>query len=160
MVKSVVSSVAGAAVGGLLGGKKQTSTATTKPYMPDYLEKGYQDLYDRGAALAGQPVQPIPLARVGAPTSVYDNKGLWDLQRYSDSVGGLLSPLRGAPAAKPETPKAEQPKQVTPKQEGPSNKSSGTYYTYDQAKSLAQQGIITPSFVAYIDQLFNQGGQK
>lgn len=100
----------GSLAGGLLGGKKQTSTQTTKPYLSPEAEAGWKSLIDRGIAESQKPFEPIPLARVGAPQSVFDSQGLYDLQNYSDSVGGLLSPLRGsAPKQAAEAPKATDP---------------------------------------------------
>src|SRR5690606_22054976 len=46
--------------------------------------------------LADRPYQSLPMERVGPPSSIFDSQGLYDLQRYSDSIGGLFSPLGGA----------------------------------------------------------------
>ena len=49
---------------------------------------------------ANRPYQAPPMQRVNAPSSIYDSQGLYDLQKYSDSVGGFFSPLaRQQPAA-------------------------------------------------------------
>lgn len=150
-------SAGGSIAGGLMGSKKQTQSSTTKPYLSPKVEAGYDDLTDRGMALSNQPMPINPLGRVGAPTSIFDNADLYRYQMASDAMGGLLSPLRKGGAKKPGEPEKPKATPTMPKQQGTANKSSGTYYTWDQAKTLAEQGIMTPSFAAYMDQ-FMKGG--
>lgn len=42
---------------------------------------------------ANRPYQSMPMQRVNAPSSIYDSQGLYDLQKYSDSVGGFFNPI-------------------------------------------------------------------
>lgn len=150
----------GSIAGGLLGGKKQTQSSTTKPYLSPEVEAGYKELMDRGMALSNQEMPVNPVARVGAPTSIFDNPDLYRYQLASDAMGGLLSPLRNGGSKKPTTTPADTTKKpVTPTQEGTANKASGKYYDYETAKRLAAQGIMTPSYTAYIDDLL-KGGVK
>lgn len=81
----------------LFGGKQEKSN-TTQGF--DALPKAVQDAWLNVAlpkilATADRPYQPIPTQRVNAPNSIFDSQGLYDLQKYSDSIGGLFSPIAG-----------------------------------------------------------------
>lgn len=87
--------IAGVA-GSIFGGKKTKAQPTSgfatlpkpvqdaflKTYLPDVLSQ-----YDT-------PFQPIPMNRVSAPdpNDPFASRGLYDLQQYSDQIGGLFTP--------------------------------------------------------------------
>ena len=88
------------ALGQLIGGNKKSTSSTSAPTGFNALPKAVQDAWLNVAlpkilATADRPYQPIPTQRVNAPNSIFDSQGLYDLQKYSDSIGGLFSPIAG-----------------------------------------------------------------
>lgn len=97
MVDPVTLGLAGAGIAGsLFGGKKQKAQPTSgfatlpKPVQDAFLKTYLPDVLSQYDA----PFQAIPMNRVAAPdpNDPFASRGLYDLQQYSDSIGGLFSP--------------------------------------------------------------------
>lgn len=94
----------GSAVGGLTSGKKQTSTATNKPYLPDNYQKGFDDLLSGAQTATSKPFTPAPTSRVAPPTNAFSalfaNPELLQIQRGADKsyFDKLMNPAPATPA--------------------------------------------------------------
>lgn len=77
--------------------------------LPQEVKDAYLKTYLPGVLEAfNTPYQPLPMSRVSAPSSVFDSQGLYDLQQYSDSMGGLFgAPQQEAPAQRQSMPATE-----------------------------------------------------
>jgi len=98
---------------GLFGGKSKTQTS--QPTGFNALPKAVQDAWLNVALpkitqTANRPYQSMPMQRVGAPKDIFDSQALYDLQNYSDSMGGYFSPIAGRqqPIAAPVSPMGPQ----------------------------------------------------
>ncbi len=97
----------------LFGGKEEKSNSTQGF---DALPKAVQDAWLNVALpkimdTANRPYQSMPMQRVNAPSSIYDSQGLYDLQKYSDSVGGFFNPINRPQGA-------QSPNQMQPQGQG------------------------------------------
>lgn len=111
LIGAVAAPLVGAAIGGLTGGKKKNSTATSMPALPAWLEQDYKDLVGRGKKLADTPFAPTPTSRVAAPTTGFDalfaNPELLQIQQGADQkylqdmMNPAPAPVVAAPAAPP-----------------------------------------------------------
>ena len=61
---------------------KAVQDAWLENYVPDVMSQ-----YNAG-------YQGVPMSRVEAPTDVFGSQALYDLQQFSDNVGGFFSPLQ------------------------------------------------------------------
>jgi len=101
-----VAGIASSLVGGSKGQKTPASGFYALPgevqdaYLKTYLP-AVMDVYNQG-------YQGIPMARVSAPTSPFDSKALYQLQQYSDAIGGLFSPYGRGNKAKSDAEKQAQ----------------------------------------------------
>lgn len=96
---------------GLFGGKGKSTTSAPTGF--NALPKAVQDAWLNVAlpkimGMADRPYQSMPMQRVNAPSSIYDSQGLYDLQKYSDSVGGFFNPLARPQGAQAPTPMQPQ----------------------------------------------------
>jgi len=101
-------------LGGLFGGKKGVSSgASGFAAMPEAVQQAYLKTY-LPAILQNYNAgyQSIPMQRVQAPSSPFDSRAMYDLQQYSDALGGYFSPMGG------------QGQQVNPNTASPVNDSS------------------------------------
>lgn len=102
-----------------------------------------------------QPYKAMPMKRYQPTGTAFDSAAMQDLQNYSDQMGGLFTPFNQSPAKPAATTPPSALSDLVPKveQKGTANKSSGTYYSPEQALQLLAQGISTPSIAAYLGQL-------
>lgn len=80
---------------GLLGGGSQQKQVSGFSALPKQVQDAYLNTFLPGALdwySNNKEYQALPMKRVNAPSSPFDSQGLYDLQQYSDSVGGLFSP--------------------------------------------------------------------
>lgn len=89
MAGSLVAPIAGAAIGGLMGGRDQTSTSTTKPYLPENYAEGYDLLLEDAKGLYQRPFRRLPTARVETnPETAFDrlfaNPEMMEIQKQED----------------------------------------------------------------------------
>lgn len=84
-------------LGGALGGGKSELVGQKDPFLT--LPKEAQDLWLKSvlpgaeSSTTGREFRPLPMKRAEAPTTPFDSQMLYELQKYSDRMGGLFSPL-------------------------------------------------------------------
>lgn len=111
MLGSILSGVG--AIAGALGGSKGTKAQTTNVWteMPAAVKKSWLETYLPQVMDYNQlGFQPVPMKRAQAPSSPFDSQALWELQQYSDQMGGYFSPLQGYQAQGQTSAEEEQKK--------------------------------------------------
>ncbi len=81
----------------LFGGKKGVSSgASGFAAMPEAVQQAYLNTYLPGVLQNyNTGYQSMPMQRVQAPSSPFDSRAMYDLQQYSDALGGYFSPMQG-----------------------------------------------------------------
>lgn len=110
---------------------KAVQDAWLKTYLPDV-----QEQYNA-------PFQPLPMTRAVDPsTDPFASQGLYDLQQYSDAIGGLFTPLDGS--------QLQQSNQTAPQQMASSN------YLNDLRNNTQIGDLAGRNRIAMLEQAYNE----
>lgn len=99
---------------GLFGGKKKGTGESSTPTGFQSWPKEVQDMWLKdviGGAkgvTVDKPFQPLPMTRVGKPSTMFDSEQLYNWQQLSDQQGGMFSPMNPS-AVKEEAPVITMP---------------------------------------------------
>ncbi len=95
----VAMAVAGA--GMAAAGSKKAKPATSESgfqALPPEVQRVLLESYLPGVQKQfNKPYTAPPMKRVGKPKDIFDSQGLADLQQYSDSMGGMFTPINQKP---------------------------------------------------------------
>lgn len=132
--------IGGALISGLGGKKKADVTSTPSggfETLPEPVKNAYLNTYLPDVLKNyNKPRTPIPMARAQAPATPFDSQELWNLQQFSDAIGGYFSP-KDAPLAETYKP-AQAQQQAAPAAAGPQQARDFVRYMMDTAPARDQ----------------------
>lgn len=87
----------------LVGGSKQNQNSVSGiAALPPEVQQAYiKTLLPAALKQFEKPFRPAPMQRVNAPSTPFDSQAMYQLQQYSDAMGGMFTPTNQTPAQSP-----------------------------------------------------------